>query len=55
MPRFQLPVETPKTDVAKILYWLRFLIIYYDECDVDDQSDNLLDFGSTEAKPPISM
>jgi len=48
-------VELWKTDVAIITELPPCLEISYKHYDADDESDDLLDLGGAEGKPPISL
>ena len=55
MTIFQLPAELRKTSVAGIMDLPPLLEMSNDEYDAADESDNSLDMGSAEVKPPISL
>jgi len=51
---FLPPVETKNIDVPRIVNLPTLLEISYDNYDADDESNNSLDFGGAEGKPPLS-
>ena len=53
--RFLPPVEPRKTVFARIVDLPPLSEISYDQYDADDESDNSLDLGCAEGKPPISL
>jgi hypothetical protein len=53
--RFQPSAEPQQTDIAGIEDLRPLPEMSYDEYDAADESDNSLDFGGAEGKPPNSM
>jgi len=51
----QPPAEPRKTDVAGIADLPQLQGMSYNEYDAADESDDLLDLGGVECKPPISL
>jgi hypothetical protein len=55
MKRFQPPAEPWKPDVATIAELPPLPEISYDDCDADDASDDLFDWGGAVGKSPASL
>jgi len=53
--QFLLPVEPRNTDVARIVDLPQLPQISYNDYDADDGSDDLLNLGGAEGKPPVSL
>jgi hypothetical protein len=55
MKTFLPPAEPRKTDVPRIADLPPLLDISSDESDADNESDDSLDLGVAEGKPPVSL
>jgi len=55
MTKSQLPAEPRKTDVAGFVDLASLPGMSYYNYDADDESDDSLDLGGAEGKPPLSL